>query len=71
MCLRNMCKQANINARSILGPSIVVNYHCTNVLDLSQVDNNIYVIDKCNQDKIESSLIIWKKYMLYWMVQKW
>jgi hypothetical protein len=53
-----MCKQANINARSILGPSIVVNYHCTNVLDLSQVDNNIYVIDKCNQDKIESSLII-------------
>jgi hypothetical protein len=53
-----MCKQANINAQSILGPSVVVNYYYTDVSDLSQVDNNISIISQCNQDKIESNIVI-------------
>jgi hypothetical protein len=31
------------------------------VSDLSQVDNNISIISQCNQDKIESNIVIWKK----------
>jgi hypothetical protein len=53
-----MCKQANVNAQSILGPSIVANYYYTNVSNLSQVDNVISIIDQCNQDKIESNIIV-------------
>jgi hypothetical protein len=56
-----MCKQANLNAQSILGPSIVVNCYYTNVSNLSQVDNTIFIIDQCNQYKIELNII----YMLY------
>jgi hypothetical protein len=60
-----MCKQANVNAQSILGPSIVANYYYTNVSNLSQVDNVISIIDQCNQDKIESNIIIWEiKYVI-------
>lgn len=60
-----MCKQANVNAQSILGPSTVVNYYYTNVSNLSQVDNAISIIDQCNQNKIEPNIIIWKiKYVI-------
>jgi len=54
MCLSNMCKQANINAQSILGPFVVANYYYTNVSNLSWVDNTIFIIDQCNQNKIIS-----------------
>jgi hypothetical protein len=53
-----MYKQANINAQSVLGPSIVANYYYTNVSDLLKIDNIICIIDQCNQDKIESNIII-------------
>jgi hypothetical protein len=55
-----MCKQANINTQSILGPSIVVKNYYTNVSNFSQVENTIFIIIQCNWDKIESNIIIWK-----------
>jgi hypothetical protein len=35
------------------------------VSDLLKIDNIICIIDQCNQDKIESNIIIWKiKYVI-------